>query len=299
MKRAVSVSIGSSTRDKAVEIKLLGQRIRVERIGTNGDMEAAAGLFRDLDGKVDAFGVGGTDLTLVVDRRTFKLQSVQKLVRHVKVTPYVDGGGLKGTLERQLAPFIDRQFGRELPARRALIASAVDRYGMASSFADSGYECLFGDLMFSLGIPIPLHSLRSVKILAALLIPIVGRLPFEWFYPTGHEQEVRKPKWPRTFEWAWVVAGDALYIKRRMPDSLPGRIIATNTTTPADVAFFRQAGIRAVVSSTPILDGRTFGTNMMEAALVAVAGKGRPLTHDELRELLAQLKMEPQVQVLN
>jgi len=299
MKRAVSVSIGSSTRDKAVEIKLLGQRIRVERIGTNGDMEAAAGLFRDLDGKVDAFGVGGTDLTLVVDRRTFKLQSVQKLVRHVKVTPYVDGGGLKGTLERQLAPFIDRRFGRELPARRALIASAVDRYGMASSFADSGYECLFGDLMFSLGIPIPLHSLRSVKILAALLIPIVGRLPFEWFYPTGHEQEVRKPKWPRTFEWAWVVAGDALYIKRRMPDSLPGRIIATNTTTPADVAFFRQAGIRAVVSSTPILDGRTFGTNMMEAALVAVAGKGRPLTHDELRELLAQLKMEPQVQVLN
>ena len=299
MKRAVSVSIGSSTRDKAVEIKLLGQRIRVERIGTNGDMEAAAGLFRDLDGKVDAFGVGGADLALVVDRRTFKLQSVQKLVRHVRVTPYVDGGGLKGTLERQLAPFIDRQFGRELPARRALIASAVDRYGMASSFADSGYECLFGDLMFSLGIPIPLHSLRSVKILAALLIPIVGRLPFEWFYPTGHEQEVRKPKWPRTFEWAWVVAGDALYIKRRMPDSLPGRIIATNTTTPADVAFFRQAGIRAVVSSTPILDGRTFGTNMMEAALVAVAGKGRPLTHDELRELLAQLKMEPQVQVLN
>lgn len=299
MKRAVSVSIGSSTRDKAVEIKLLGQRIRVERIGTNGDMEAAAGLFRDLDGKVDAFGVGGADLALVVDRRTFKLQSVQKLVRHVKVTPYVDGGGLKGTLERQLAPFIDRRFGRELPARRALIASAVDRYGMASSFADSGYECLFGDLMFSLGIPIPLHSLRSVKILAALLIPIVGRLPFEWFYPTGHEQEVRKPKWPRTFEWAWVVAGDALYIKRRMPDSLPGRIIATNTTTPADVAFFRQAGIRAVVSSTPILDGRTFGTNMMEAALVAVAGKGRPLTHDELRELLAQLKMEPQVQVLN
>ena len=299
MKRAVSVSIGSSTRDKAVEIKLLGQRIRVERIGTDGDMEAAAGLFRDLDGKVDAFGVGGADLALVVDRRTFKLQSVQKLVRHVKVTPYVDGGGLKGTLERQLAPFIDRRFGRELPARRALIASAVDRYGMASSFADSGYECLFGDLMFSLGIPIPLHSLRSVKILAALLIPIVGRLPFEWFYPTGHEQEVRKPKWPRTFEWAWVVAGDALYIKRRMPDSLPGRIIATNTTTPADVAFFRQAGIRAVVSSTPILDGRTFGTNMMEAALVAVAGKGRPLTHDELRELLAQLKMEPQVQVLN
>jgi len=299
MKRAVSISIGSSTRDKAVEMKLLGQRLRVERIGTDGDMEAAAGLFRDLDGKVDAFGVGGTDLGLLVDRRMYKLHSVQKLVRYVKTTPYVDGGGLKSTLELQLGPFIERRLGKAIPTKRAFIASAVDRYGMARSFSESGYECIFGDLMFALRIPIPLRSLRSVRILAALLIPLVSRLPFEWLYPIGKEQEVRKPKWPEYFEWASVVAGDALYIKRRMPDSLPGRVIATNTTTPADVAFFRQAGVRYLVSSTPVLDGRTFGTNMMEAALVAVAGKGRPLTHDELRGLLAELKMEPQIQKLN
>jgi hypothetical protein len=299
MKRAVSVSIGSSTRDKAVEIKLLGERVRLERIGTDGDMEAAAGLFRDLDGKVDAFGVGGTDLALLVGQRSYKLHSVQKLVRHVKLTPYVDGGGLKDTLERQLAPFIDRHLGSRLGGRRAFVASAVDRYGMACSFAESGYDCVFGDLMFALGIPIPLRSLRSVRILAALLIPVVGRLPFEWLYPTGHEQEVRKPKWPASFAWATVVAGDALYIKRRMPDSLPGRVIATNTTTPADVAFFRQAGVRALVSSTPVLDGRTFGTNMMEAALVAVAGKRRALTRAELQDLLTRLKMTPQIQILN
>lgn len=299
MKRAVSISLGSSTRDKAVEIKLLGERIRLERIGTDGDMQAAAGLFRDLDGKVDAFGVGGTDLSLLVGERAYKLHSVQQLVRQVRVTPFVDGGGLKNTLERQLAAFIDRHLGAELSGRRAFIASAVDRYGMACSFSEGGYECRFGDLMFALGVPIPLGSLRSVRILAALLIPIVSRLPFDWLYPTGHKQEVRKPKWRETFEWASVVAGDALYLKRHMPDSLPGRIIVTNTTTQDDMAFFRRAGIRAVVSSTPLLDGRTFGTNMMEAALVAVAGKGRPLTRDELQHMLAQLKMEPQLRRLN
>ena len=299
MKRAVSISIGSSTRDKTVDIRLLGQRVRVERIGTDGDMEAAAGLFRDLDGKVDAFGVGGTDLGLRVGEHMYTLHSVQKLVRDVKVTPYVDGGGLKGTLEMQLGPFIERRLGKELAAKRAFIASAVDRYGMARSFSESGYECVFGDLMFTLGIPLPVRSLRSIRILAALLIPIVSRLPFQWLYPTGKEQEVRKPKWPEYFRWASVVAGDALYIKRRMPDSLPGSVIATNTTTPADVEFFRRAGVRYLVSSTPLLDGRTFGTNMMEAALVAVAGKGRPLTTDELQGLLTKLKMEPQIRRLN
>ena len=42
MKRAVSISIGSSKRDKAVQVTLLGQPVSIERIGTDGDMEAAA-----------------------------------------------------------------------------------------------------------------------------------------------------------------------------------------------------------------------------------------------------------------
>ena len=299
MKRAVSVSIGSSTRDKAVEIKLLGQRIRVERIGTNGDMEAAAGLFRDLDGKVDAFGVGGADLSIVVDGHTYPLYSARKLVRYVRKTPYVDGAGLKNTLEHQVAGVLERTLGDQIQPKRAFINLGSDRWGMSRGFAKAGYECLFGDLMFALGLNVPLHSLSAVKRLARILLPVVGHFPIAWLYPTGKEQEKRTPRWGRAFDWATVIAGDALYITRYMPDSIAGKVVAANTTTPDDVALFRQAGAKALVTSTPVLEGRSFGTNMMEAALVAVAGKGRPLTHDELLKLLAQLKMEPQVQVLN
>jgi hypothetical protein len=56
------------------------------------------------------------------------------------------------------------------------------------------------------------------------------------------------------------------------------KIIATNTTTAADVELFREAGIKYLVTSTPVLEGRSFGTNMMEAALIAASGKGRALT---------------------
>ena len=38
---------------------------------------------------------------------------------------------------------------------------------------------------------------------------------------------------------------------------------------------------------------------MMEAALVAVAGKGRPLTTDQLQDMLAQLDLKPTIQRLN
>ena len=54
MKRAVSISLGSSKRDKRVEVAFCGERVVIERIGTDGDMEKAAQKYRDLDGKVDA-----------------------------------------------------------------------------------------------------------------------------------------------------------------------------------------------------------------------------------------------------
>jgi hypothetical protein len=301
MKRAVSISIGSSKRNKAVEVELLGEKVSIERIGTDGDMEKAAQMYKELDGQVDAFGVGGADLGVMVDERWYPLYSVLPMVRFIKKTPMVDGAGLKNTLENGMAQVIENNLGAYVKERgyKALVTSGADRWGMASSFANAGYECVFGDLMFGLGLPIPVHSLDGVKKLAAILMPIAGRLPFDWIYPTGKKQEKRIPKWHKYYEWATVVSGDCHYIRRHIPDSLPGKIIATNTTTQADVDLFTQIGIKYLVTSTPVLDGRSFGTNMMEAALVALAGKGRKLSTTELQDLLNQLGLKPQIQELN
>jgi hypothetical protein len=299
MKRAVSVSIGSSKRDKTVEIELLGERVRIERIGTDGDMDKAAELFKKLDGQVDAFGVGGADLAVVVAGKVYPLYSVLPMVRHVKITPVVDGAGLKNTIESRLAQFLDERLPGGVPVKRVLMTAGADRWGMTTSFSDAGYECRFGDLMFGLGLPITLHSASSIRRLAALIMPIAGRLPFEWVYPTGEKQEERRPKWEEHYTWAAVIAGDVHYIKRHMPSFLTGKIIVTNTTTSEDVESFRRAGVTHLVTSTPRYEGRSFGTNMMEAALVAAAGRGRVLSTSELAELVARIRMEPQLQTLN
>jgi len=299
MKRAVSISIGSSKRDKSVEVDLLGEKVCIERIGTDGDMEKAAQLYKELDGKVDAFGVGGADLGAMVDQKWYPLYSVQKMVRFIEKTPVVDGAGLKNTLEKRLAPFIQEKIGDYIQEKKAFVTLGIDRWGMTKSFLDAGYECVFGDFMFGLGIPIAMHSEAGLKRAARLIMPIAGRLPFEWVYPTGEKQEQRIPKWEKYYQWAAVVAGDCLYVKRHMPDRIPGKVIATNTTTPEDVELFRQAGVKYLVTSTTAIEGRSFGTNMIEAALIAVSGKGRKLTHAELDQLLDRLGIEPQLQELN
>jgi hypothetical protein len=301
MKRAVSISIGSSKRNKAVEVTLLGENVSIERIGTDGDMEAAALKFKELDGTVDAFGVGGADLGALADGKWYPFYSVKPMVRFVNKTPLVDGGGLKNTLENKAPAFLDKKIADYINSRgrKVLVTVGVDRWGLSKAFAEAGYETVFGDLMFGLDIPIAIYKISQLKILAALLMPIAGRLPFAWIYPTGEKQEKRTPKWGKYYAWATVIAGDCHYIKRFMPDDLKGKVIVTNTTTPEDVAEFKKAGVKYLITTTPVMDGRSFGTNMMEAALVAISGKGRPLTWPELTELLDKLGFEPQMQELN
>ena len=301
MKRAVSISLGSSKRNKAVEVTLLGEKVSIERIGTDGDMEAAARKYQELDGKVDAFGVGGADLGVLVGKKWYPLYSVKPMVRFVKETPLVDGTGLKSTLESKSAAFLDAHIKDYINerGRKAFIMTGVDRWGLTQCFLDAGYDCVFGDMMFSLGIPIPLHTAKQLKTMAGLLMPLAGRLPFEWIYPTGEKQEERKPKHAEHFHWATVTAGDCHYIKRYMPDDMIGKVVVTNTTTPEDIALFKKSGVKYLITTTPVLDGRSFGTNMMESALIAVSGKKRPLTDAEYNDLLTQLKFEPQIQELN
>ncbi|CAG1003050.1 hypothetical protein ANAEL_03116 [Anaerolineales bacterium] len=301
MKRAVSISIGSSKRNKAVEVTLFGEKVSIERIGTDGDMEAAALKYKELDGTVDAFGMGGGDLGVMTDGKWYPFYSVQPMARYVKKTPLVDGTGLKNTLENRACGVMEAKIKDYLDThgRRVFMAAGVDRWGLAKAFVDAGYEVIFGDLMFGLDIPIPIYTLKQLKVLASLLMPIAGRLPYSWIYPIGEKQEKRTPKFGKYYAWATVIAGDCHYLKRYMPDNLTGRVIVTNTTTTEDVELFRKAGVKYLVTTTPVLEGRSFGTNMMEAALVAIAGKGRPLTWPELTEMLDKLGFEPQLQELN
>jgi hypothetical protein len=305
MKRAVSISIGSSKRNKTVEVEMLGEKVQLERIGTDGDMEAAARMYGELDGKVDAFGVGGAVLGLMVGNRWHTLNSVQKLVRYVKKTPIVDGTGLKMTLESQAAATLEKALGEHIGERRALLISGVDRYGLTHCFIEAGYDSVIGDLMFTLGLSIPLRSEASLNTVASILLPLLSRVPFSWLYPTGEAQDKHTPKFTKYFEWATVVAGDCHYITKYMPDDMNGKIIVTNTTTPEDREVFKKSGIRCLVTTTPMLDGRSFGTNVIEAGIVAVMGRKEPLdyanpgTHfQDMEKALKELNISPQVQEL-
>ena len=296
MKHIMSVSLGSSTRDHSVETVILGEKLLIERIGMDGDIQKAIDTIKKYDGKVDAFGLGGIDLYIYAGNNRYSFRDAQRIARAAEITPIVDGSGLKNTLERKVINYLHTDLGIDFTNKKVLMVCAVDRFGMAESLANSGAQMTFGDLIFALGIPVSLSSLKSLERLAKIIAPVVVQLPFKMLYPTGDKQENLNPKYGKYYEQADIVAGDFHFIRRYMPANLAGKLIITNRVSTMDIELLKRRGVRMLITTTPELNGRSFGTNVMEAVIIAIANR-RPedLRPEDYSELLDRMEFRPRV----
>ena len=288
MKRIVSVSLGSSSRDHRSEIELLGERIALERIGMDGSLDRALQKLEELDGRVDAIGLGGIDVYLYAGSKRFALRDGLRLLEAVKITPVVDGSGLKNTLERHAVRYLTEELGIALQGVPVLMVSALDRFGMAQAFVDAGADK-------------PVRGLAEFERLAERYLPDACKLPFQFFYPTGKKQDrPPQPKYPEYYAQARIVAGDFHFMRQFMPDRLDGKLVLTNTLTARDVEELRQRGVARLVTTTPDFGGRSFGTNVVEAALLALLGKRwNDVTEEDYTRLIAAAHLRPRVLELN
>ncbi|MEZ5379588.1 MAG: hypothetical protein R2733_24015 [Acidimicrobiales bacterium] len=281
-----------------MSLELGGVEIRAERRGVDGNTKAFHRLMKELEGTVDVLAVGGTEIAFHVDGEMLPFRSSKKLIAGVEATPVVDGSGLKLTLERrvfELAAKVDRTLSAVPRFEQAFLNVALDRWGMALAVDEVAERSIYGDLMFSFGIPLPIRSLAGVKRVAKTLVPVAGLLPLKWLYPSGDSQTVRQPKFPELFASSDLICGDFLYIAKHAPDDLGGKTVLTNTTTEANVEWLAGTGVDLLITTTPRFDGRSFGTNLTEAIITAAVESDRPLTVDEMNATIDELGILPDV----
>lgn len=296
VKAVVSVSLGTSKRDKVFETEVLGQKFLIGRLGTDGSRPLFKEWMEKLDGRVDALGVGGADIWLATETKRYAFREILDLVKGVKTTPVVDGSGLKHTLERTTIERLQQTGTVDFQHEKVLLVSAVDRFGMAQALDKVCPHVVYGDFLFGFGLNMPIRSYRAVTRLANILLPVVTKLPFQWFYPTGDKQEERKPKFPKVFDEATIIAGDWLYIGRYAPDKLPGKTVITNTLRKANIDWLRTTGAKRAITTTPSMGGETFATNVMEGVLVSLIGKPlKDVTPNDYLAKLEELGWQPNV----
>ncbi len=300
MKHVLSISLGSSSRDSIAEVEMLGEQFVLERRGTDGSLDRFGWFMADNDGIVDCLCVGGTNLGLYCAGRYYRFREISALTRDVKRTPLVDGSGLKNTLERITLHRLQEQGIVDLASAKVLLTCGIDRFGMAETLDEMSANVVYGDIMFNLGPAIPIRTLRGLQRVGCSLLPLMVRVPFKWLYPTGDKQDETVPRFKKWYDWADVIAGDFHYIRRHMPDDMTGKIVLTNTTTEADEAALTERGVQLLITSTPVIEGRAFATNVIEGMFVCLIGK-RPedIAPEDYIEMAERIGWEPTIRELN
>lgn len=295
-KTVVSVSLGSPTRDKETTQVLLGQSFYIRREGM-GDFRKARDRLQELDGTVDALGLGGFDIYLRAGDKRYELRDGKRLRNVVKHTPIADGTGLKDTLERETIWTLAYEGKLRISDATVLLPSALDRFGMMETFETLGARIICADKLFCLDLDQIMYSSAEVRIEADRLLPDIAKMPASFVYPTGRMQEQEPQPTPQTDKYyaaADIIAGDFHLIRKRLPKRLTGKVIITNTTTSANIEELRERGVRCVVTTTPNYEGRSFGTNVLEACMtVLLQKKPDDITPAEYGDLIKQLKLQP------
>lgn len=299
MLRVVSISLGPSSRDKAVEIGLLGRRLMIERIGADGHIDRFARFLRQYDGVADVLCLGGLNLRISWAGVDYPVRQVNAILRGVRGTPVVDGSALRATLEPMTLEKLRDEGVIDLGVTRVLMMNALDRYGLARAISERCSEVIYGDLVFSFGIPVPVHSLAALDSWARVLLPVVTRLPHQWAYATGiHSNRIMGGQ-ESYYDWADMIAGDFSYIRHYMPERLDAKVILTNTMTAGDIDLLAARGARCVITATPEIEGRTFAMNVAEGVFTALLGRDpAEIAPDDYISLARDLGWQPQIRYL-
>ncbi|XSG74765.1 serine carboxypeptidase [Herpetosiphon llansteffanensis] len=298
MKEVVCITLGRSRRDFSFTTTLLGEEIRVRRIGADGDVERVKQLIREHDGKVDAIALGGVIANFRVGKASYQHNQAYTIVNQARVTPTADGVLLKSTLERwTVAQAVSREPGR-FNYRRVLVFSGIERYSLAESLSNHNVDLRFADPKVHYGLPFTLSSLSQLERYAKFAMPDLAKKPYRRIHPIGkgatHDSRLEKD-----CAWADVLAGDFAFIRRYAPQDLRGRTILTDDPSPAEIEDLRQRGAHTLITLTPkISEEHPFvSADVLEAMILAVTGK-RELDEATVLQITADANWEPHIQRL-
>jgi hypothetical protein len=301
MKRILSISLGSSTRDKAFQATLLGQDVLLERRGCDGSLGRFRQTVQEEDGKVDIITFGGIPMALVALGCKYYFRDAVRMCRLARNTPVMDGELFREWIEPDFIERLSKQ-GVIDPSQRVLFPLVTNRMRMAERLVQLGFtQIAYGDLVFDLGLPWPLvRKLKTMDRLTRAVAPLITRLPYRWLYPIGAKQEEIKERRPDLFAQADILAGDFHNIRRYLIPDLAGKTLLTNTVTKADRDLLKKRGLKQLVTFSPNFDGRTFGSNLLGGTMAALLGKApEEITHEEYMDLAARMGLAPVVETLN
>ncbi len=295
MKQVIGISLGERQQDFTLRTELLGQKLQVRRLGTDGNVAEAGRLLRHWGTRADAIGLGlAKDSGNLADggadpRRAARLRAK---VHHV---PFSNGERLADILLEWAVRHAQSTLGHYFDNARVLFFSGLAHQKLALSMAEYTPNLRFADPVLQLGSPKLLSSLDALDLYASGMhyvsdwVPrrlVSGPLMAQW------AQYVLK----RAACHATVLVAPVHQLDGLGLEELAGKTLITHTVNEARLAAFKDKGVHLVIDAAPLVQGHAIDPSLFDAMLLAATGRhGGDLVDDDYLEILGSEGLQPRL----
>ena len=307
MKQVVSISLGSSANNYEFQTTFMGQKFKIQRIGTNGDYDKAVDLLIQLDAETDAFGLGSVKLPKP-EKKNRLVNAAAGLLNYVKdddsnkiaklrsrlKAPVTTGDHLIKVAHEWAIRSLQFEHTGYFNNARVLFLSGMLNFHMASVMSDFTENMMFADPILENGISKFIHSFKDLELYAKGAHDLLKWVPSKRLTASAFPLK----KWNRhiihkAMQKAHIIVVPYPnfydYVGDCTPEELGGKTIITTTAYDDRIEFLKNQGVDVIIDTTPKLLKRVVGVNVQEALVIAALGKKEhQISDEEMLELMTE-----------
>ncbi|MFZ4624598.1 MAG: dehydrogenase [Rhodoferax sp.] len=295
MKTVIGISLGTSAHDFEFNTSLLGEALQVLRLGTDGSLAKAGKMLKYWDKQASAIGLGVLKDSYKAGSHRFIEKDSAKLRAAATKAPVTMGGQLGDILQEWAIRHAQVELGSYFNNKRVLFFSGLKNYKLAMSMAEYTDNLRFADPISQLGIPKLLTSLEALQLYAS-----GAHYVKDWTLPaalsSGPVKEWTHFLLRKAMQKANVIVAPVHELDAFGLEELAGKTIITSTVSEERMALFGSKGVHMVIDGAPVMQGHTFGPDLLDAMICAASGKApSEIQEDDYLEIITSLALAPRI----
>ena len=293
MKEIIKLSFGSSTENFDQIVEMNGQQIHIRGLGVNYDLDLALDLVKRYSSECDAFALSGFILDIKVQKDVYVHRMVRKIREAADGRPVLDGNmfrkaAIPWALKRYLED--DKHF---LSNKTIAFYTGLVQWNFLSFFDEYQCKSVFGDLFFSMGIPISIDGISGLETFFKLNSPILSRMRLKKKVIRDFGSSQTKTKMMKPFLDADLFFITESQLKFTQLNELTGKtVIIDRLTSENEEKIFRANASRILDLFPSSLHSPHLSSSVIEAILHVTHPRG-VLTEEDILNNLQQTQIRP------
>jgi len=304
VKQITNISLGPEEDNYKIETKFLGKKFKIQRIGTDGDINKAEDLLLKWNKKAAAICLSGFKFPYTIGSQKMPNRETSELLELCSQlqTPVTTGETLRGVSQEWCIRHLQFQLGNNyFTNARVLFFSGMTSATIAKVISEYTENLTFVDPILMNGIPKYLNSLNELKLYADKIYE-----PLKWI-PGKKLSSIAPPvKAMNDFLMRKAIKKSTVivlphyeffkYLDHYAEGDLEGKVVITSAAYDDRVQLLTEKGTDVIIDTTPKVLNKVVSVGVIEALMVAALDipKGDEMK-DDLLEIISEQRMDPRV----